>query len=196
MAVAGYGASLTGKGPSWIVRSSSTAIRRAAITAVLLASSATGPAAAEGLHWDGSHERDLSAWEWQYSPYTYHLSNDPSHTNVRLLGVARIGKNGEMTGGAYFINSFGQPCWSAFVGHKYVEPWGWKNVYWTWTAGVMYGYKPPFDKKVPINIQGFSPFIVPAIGRQLTPDVAAQVALLGNSGVMFSLVFDVGRRTP
>ena len=174
-----------------------TTIRRVAIAAaVLLASSATGPAAADGLRWDGSHERDLSAWEWQYSPYTYHLSNDSQHTSVQLLGVARIRKGGELAGGAYFINSFGQPCVSAFVGRKYVEPWGWKDVYWSWTAGVIYGYKPPYEDKVPLNVHGFSPAFVPAIGRQLTPDVAVQVALLGKSGVMFSLVLDIGSRTP
>ena len=160
---------------------------------MLLAFSTHGHAHAAGVTWDGVHDRNLATWEFQVSPYTYHFDKEPEHVNVLLAGITKIREDGWLAGGAYFRNSFGQPCAYGFVGHKYVEPWGIRDVYWTWTAGVIYGYKEPYEDKVPLNANGFSPAFVPSVGYQITPRVALQLSLLGTSGLMFNLTFDVGR---
>ena len=159
-----------------------------AVLVMLMALSTPGSGCAAELTWDGAHDRDLSAWEFQYIPFTLHRSYDPEHEYVWLVGVAKIRQDGWLAGGAYFSNSFGQPCGYGFVGRKYVEPWGWNKVYWMWTAGVLYGYKPPYDHKVPLVVHGFSPGFVPTIGYQVTPRVALQAAALGTSALMFGVV--------
>jgi hypothetical protein len=161
------------------------------ILGLLLSASAPHPAQAQKLRWDGAHDRDLSAWEWQISPYTYHFTHDPAHTYVYLVGLSKIREDGWLAGGAFFRNSFGQPSAYGFVGRKYVEPWGYKDVYWSWTAGILYGYKPPYEDKVPLNVNGFSPGFIPTVGYQVTPRTAVAVSLLGDSGLMFSVVFDL-----
>jgi hypothetical protein len=161
-----------------------------ATAAIALFAALPWPAAhAAGPGWDGVHDRDLSGWELHLSPYTYHYHYDPNHTNVYLAGLTKLNENGWMVGGAAFQNSFGQPCVYAFGGRKYVEPWGWDRVYWSWTAGIIYGYKPPYEHKVPLNHNGFSPGFIPSMGYQLTPKVSAEVSLLGTAGVTFSVVF-------
>ena len=149
--------------------------------------------AQEKLRWDGAHDRDLSAWTIQFSPYTYHFDKEQDHQHVWLVGVTKIREDGWLAGGAYFRNSYGQPCGYGFIGRKYVEPWGYKNVYWNWTAGLIYGYKAPYEDKVPMNVNGFSPGFVPSIGYQLTPQASVQLTVLGTAGYMFNLVFDIGR---
>jgi hypothetical protein len=153
-----------------------------------------GPARAEPdflKGWDGRHDRDLSATMLQISPYALHFSPSPEHRNVYLLGAAAVRADGWLAGGAYFSNSFGQPSVYAFVGRKYVEPFGWERIYWTWTAGLLYGYVGPYKDKVPFNHNGFSPGFVPTVGYMLDARTSAQVALLGNSGLMFSVVYDL-----
>jgi hypothetical protein len=139
--------------------------------------------------WDGVQDRDLSGWEVHLSPYTYHLSQDPKHTDVYLAGLAKVNERGWLAGGAVFQNSFGQPCVYFFGGRKYVEPWGWERIYWSWTAGILYGYKPPYENKVPFNSNGFSPAIIPTLGYQFTPTVSGEIAMLGTAGIMFNIAF-------
>jgi hypothetical protein len=148
---------------------------------------------ADGPGWDGVQDRDLSTWELQVSPYTYHYSKDPAHTYVWLVGLAKIREDGWLAGGAYFRNTFGQPSGYGFVGRKYVEPWGYKDIYWSWTAGVIYGYKPPYEDKVPLNYHGFSPGFIPTVGYQVTPQTAVQITFLGTAGLMFNFVYDFGQ---
>ncbi|RZU02357.1 hypothetical protein [Rivibacter subsaxonicus] len=163
-----------------------------AILLALLALAAPAHAEPDFLKgWDGRHDRDLSATMLQISPYTLHFSPSPDHQNVYLLGAAAVRADGWMAGGAYFSNSFGQPTVYAFVGRKYLEPFGWERVYWTWTAGILYGYVDDYRDEVPFNVRGFSPGFVPTVGYMLTPRTSVQVAILGTAGLMFSLVFDL-----
>jgi hypothetical protein len=141
--------------------------------------------------WDGVQDRDLSGWELHFSPYTWHYSNDPKHTEVFLVGLAKVNEQGWLAGAAAFQNSFGQPCVYAFAGRKYVEPWGLERVYWSWNAGIIYGYKPPYDHKVPLNHNGFSPGFIPAVGYQFTPKVSGEVTMLGTAGVMFTVAIQL-----
>ena len=63
------------------------------------------------------------------------------------------------------------------------------RIYWSWTAGILYGYKPPYENKVPFNSNGFSPAIIPTLGYQFTPTVSGEIAMLGTAGIMFNIAF-------
>ena len=49
----------------------------------------------------------------------------------------------------------------------------------------MYGYVGKYKNKVPLNVGGFSPVIIPAIGYRLSPRSAVEIQLLGTAAVMF-----------
>ncbi|MFC5497394.1 ABC transporter ATP-binding protein [Caenimonas terrae] len=125
--------------------------------------------------------------ELQASPYTYHFSRQP-HSHVSLLGLTSVRDSGWLWGGAYFRNSFGQPSAYLYAGRRYDEPFGLQRVYWNWSAGLIYGYKPPYQDKVPVNWHGIAPAIVPAIGYRVTPGISAELSLLGTSALMLQFV--------
>jgi hypothetical protein len=121
----------------------------------------------------------------QLSPYTYHINADTNHKNVVLVGLEREHPNGKLDGVAFFSNSFGQE--SIFIypwGGTYKSIFGQQPLSFKWTAGLLYGYKPPFEKKVPLNHKGFSPGLIFALAYEFKPGWSAQVNVLGTAGVM------------
>ncbi len=125
---------------------------------------------------------------WQFSPYTRHTTYDAEHRDVIMFGLEREHPNGKLDGVALFSNSFGQLT-------AYVYPWG--GVYhalggieklsFKWTAGLLYGYRQPYEKKVPLNYKGLSPAVIPAIAYDFDGGWAAQVNILGTAGLMFQV---------
>jgi len=102
-----------------------------------------------------------------------------------MLGGEKQYANGLVLGAAYFSNSFGQDSGIAYRGRRLTE-WGpYPQLYLQWTAGIMYGYKPPFSEEIPLNFRGFSPVAVLAVGWQITPRYAFQVNALGAAALMF-----------
>ncbi len=126
------------------------------------------------------------SWELNVSPYAIHFNQTSEHKHVYALSVQRNEANGDLVGGSVFSNSFGQPSAYAFIGRKYAQPLGWKDIYVQWTAGVLYGYKGKYKDKVPLNANGFSPGFIPAVGYELTPTQSVQLTFLGNSALMFN----------
>ena len=125
---------------------------------------------------------------WQLSPYTHHFSKSPEHKTVVLVGLEREDANQKLDGLAFFNNSFGQAT-------VYLYPWGgiYKSILgveglsFKWTAGLLYGYREPYEDKVPLNFKGFSPAVIPALAYEFKPGWSAQVNLLGTAGLMFQL---------
>lgn len=143
------------------------------------------------------HSADAAAAPWsnegktlrlQLSPYTHHFNEDTAHKNVVLVGVEREYANAKVDGVAFFSNSFGQES-------VYIYPWGgsYKSVFgiaplsFKWTAGLLYGYKEPYEDKVPLNYKGFSPGVIFALAYEFRPGWSGQVNILGKAGVMFQL---------
>ena len=101
---------------------------------------------------------------FQFSPYTYHFTPSEEHSDVVMVGLEREHQGGKVDGVVLFSNSFGQPT-------IYVYPWGdtYRNMMgvpklsFKWTAGLMYGYKEPYENKVPLNYKGFNPVVIPAV---------------------------------
>jgi hypothetical protein len=52
-------------------------------------------------------------------------------------------------------------------------------------VGVLYGYKPPYEDKVPYNYNGFSPGATISLGWQFTRQFSVQMDALGSAGMMF-----------
>ncbi len=124
-------------------------------------------------------------YEGFFSPYTHHWSHDDNHRPVVAVSVSRLLPNERRCGISLFSNSFGQPSAYAFVG----KSWpgivsGYPNVYASVTAGIMYGYVGKYKNKVPLNVGGFSPAIIPAIGYRLSPRSSLEVQILGTAAIM------------
>lgn len=125
---------------------------------------------------------------WQFSPYTYHFSKNPEHKNVFLVGLEREYANQKVDGLALFSNSFGQPTMYLYPwGGTYKEVFGVAHLSFKWTAGLLYGYREPYENKVPLNYRGFSPAVIPALAYEFKPGWHAQVNVLGTAGLMFQL---------
>jgi hypothetical protein len=124
----------------------------------------------------------------QLSPYTKHFHANTDHKNVVLVGLEREYPSGKLDGIALFSNSFGQE--SLFIypwGGSYKSIFGVQPLSFKWTAGLLYGYKKPYEDKVPMNYKGFSPGLIFALAYEFKPGWSAQVNILGNAGVMAQL---------
>ena len=124
-------------------------------------------------------------YEAFFSPYTHHWSHDEEHRPVFAASVSRLLPNDRRCGISLFRNSFGQPSAYAFVGKSWpgLVP-SVPNVYASVTAGIMYGYVGKYKNKVPLNVGGFSPAIIPAIGYRLSPQSSLEVQILGTAAFM------------
>jgi len=125
---------------------------------------------------------------WQFSPYTYHFSEDPEHKAVVMIGLERESSDHSIDGAVLFTNSFGQPTiyWYPF-GQSYKAIAGIERLSIKWTAGLLYGYRAPYESKVPLNFRGFSPAVIPAVVYALNDGWRAQVNILGTAGLMFQV---------
>ena len=56
-----------------------------------------------------------------------------------------------------------------------------------WTVGLLYGYKEPYERKVPLNYKGFSPGAVISLAYELKPGWSAKVNMLGTAAFTLQL---------
>jgi hypothetical protein len=98
--------------------------------------------------------------------------------------------NKSLRGAAFFSNSFGQESVYIFPwGGRYDNVFGLNGVYAKWTAGLLYGYKKPYENKVPLNHKGFSPGLIPALGYQVNREWSSELLFLGTAGMMWSVSY-------
>lgn len=125
---------------------------------------------------------------WQFSPMTYHYSEDPEHKRVVMVGLEREHADRSLDGAAFFTNSFGQPTIYLYPwGRTYKSIAGIDNLSIKWTAGLLYGYRAPYENKVPLNFRGLSLALIPAVTYEFKPGWQAQVNILGTAGLMFQV---------
>ncbi|MEN3354249.1 MAG: hypothetical protein V7640_2407 [Betaproteobacteria bacterium] len=142
-------------------------------------------------HAGGAIAGDDPVFRLQMSPYALHYQHSPDHRYVWAVGV-EMERKSAVHGIVFFKNSFGQNA-------LYVYPWGGmyenlfnnEHVFFKWSIGVLYGYKPPYQDKVPFNFHGYSPAIVPAIGWNFSSGFSTQLNFLGASGVMLQISKDL-----
>ncbi|MBX3643733.1 MAG: hypothetical protein KF720_11775 [Rubrivivax sp.] len=135
---------------------------------------------------------DGDYWRLMGSPYTvhYHKDTDNEHQPVYMIGLERQRSDGWVWGGTYFSNSFGQPSGYVYVGEKVMGFSRWDKLFFQWTAGILYGYKEPYEDKVPFNHNGFSPGVTASLGWQFTREFSMQAIALGAAGLMFQAAWD------
>lgn len=170
------------------------------ITATLLSLTlAAVPAAAAAQQAEKFDQADKTSaadsgdfWRLMASPYTvhYHKDNEGEHEYVYMVGLERQRSDGWVWGGAYFSNSFGQPSGYVYVGEKVIGFSRWDKLFFQWTAGILYGYKEPYEDKVPFNYKGFSPGATLSLGWQFTREFSVQAITLGAAGMMFQAAWD------
>ncbi len=132
-------------------------------------------------------------WRLMASPYTvhYHKDNSGEHEPVYMVGLERQFSDGWLVGGTYFSNSFGQPSAYVYVGEKVIGFSRWDKLFFQWTAGIVYGYKYPYEEKIPFNHNGFAPGATVSLGWQFTREFSMQAIALGTAGLMFQLAWDL-----
>jgi hypothetical protein len=135
---------------------------------------------------------DFSApgyWRALVGPYTQHLNEKPEFEYVWAVAIERQRDDGWLYGASYFSNSFGQGCGYLYLGQQIPDLFDQPKLYFQWTAGLLYGYKPPYENRVPFNVNGFSPGVVLSLGWQFDKQFAAQLNKVGTSGVMLQLSY-------
>jgi hypothetical protein len=128
-----------------------------------------------------------------YSPFTHHFTPNEEHRYVWMVGIERERSDQRISGATFFSNSFGQPS-------TYLYPWGKvyrqvssvEGLFVKWTGGLLYGYVKPYENKVPLNVYGFSPAIIPSIGIE-RQRYSTQINLLGTAGLMWQLNMQLGQ---
>jgi hypothetical protein len=134
--------------------------------------------------------RSEDYWRLVVSPYTYHYSNDPDHEPVYAIGLERQRSDKWYFGATYFSNSFGQPSGYVYVGQTYDKLFSIEPLFWQWSVGLLYGYKEPYEDKVPFNVNGFSPGAVLSLGWRFTREFSTQLNFLGTAALQFQLSID------
>jgi hypothetical protein len=126
----------------------------------------------------------------EVGPYVAHrVDNDGHNQWPHLVGVEWESGAHWLVGAAAFKNSYSQRAAYAYAGRRWflerVNP----NLYVKFSAGVVYGYKDPYEDRLPVNKDGYGLGIVPALGYQLGR-ANAQIVFLGTAAVVFTFGYD------
>lgn len=130
-------------------------------------------------------------WRVLYSPYTQHYRYSPEHRHVWALGIERQCDDAWFSGASYFSNSFGQPSAYVYIGHRNDGLLGSPQLFFQWSAGMIYGYRGKYQHKVPLNVDGFSPGALLTLGWQFNRQTSVALHALGDAGIMLQLAYDL-----
>jgi len=137
--------------------------------------------------------REGDRLSFMYSPFTHHFYPSDEHRYVWLVGIERERADHRLSGITYFSNSFGQPSTYLYPwGQNYPNVGGVDGLFVKWSAGLLYGYVGAYKDKVPLNLGGFSPAIVPSIGYERA-GYSTQLNILGTAGLMWQINLPLGR---
>lgn len=129
----------------------------------------------------------------QVAPLVVHYSPNPDHNNFpRLLGLEYETRTHWVAGASALRNSFDQPSSYWYVGKRWFIESIHEKFYLKLTAGALLGYDEPYEDKIPFNKNGVAFAPLPAVGYQ-HKRFNAQVVLLGASGLMITLGYDIKR---
>lgn len=153
-----------------------------AVTLLLLAAPCPAQEQADEEFSVQSSGWSIDRWYLLTSIYTKHFEPDPDHVNhQKLLGIEAHLTNNWLFGLATFDNSFGQRSEYLYAGYQWPlfhsRHWHFKL-----TGGLLYGYKEPFEDKIPLNGLGVAPAILPTLGFSYKFFII-EANLLGNAAV-------------
>jgi hypothetical protein len=139
---------------------------------------------------------EAGQWTLMAAPLTLHYSDinrkadstDEKHKYVWLVGAEKMVTDRYFAGAAFFSNSFGQPTQYVYAGAKFRPIDDAPKFFAKVSAGVIHGYKAPYDKKIPVNTaSGWGLAIIPSIGWDINEQFAAQLNVLGAAGLMLQM---------
>jgi hypothetical protein len=128
------------------------------------------------------------------SPKVVHFDPDPEHVDWSwLIGIEWKKPDSRWHFGfSYFNNSFGQKSQFYYTGYSWKLGENYPNWYLKLSGGLIYGYKEPYEDKVPFNHNGYSPGLFPALGYKWDR-WSFQLVTLGTAGAMITVGYDVIR---
>ena len=126
----------------------------------------------------------------EFGPYVAHRLDNRGHNQwPHLVGAEWESGSHWLGGAAAFRNSYYQNAAYLYAGRRwFLDPVN-QNLYVKLTAGVVYGYKEPFEDRLPVNNNGYGLGFVPALGYQFGR-ANAQIVFLGAAAVTLTFGYD------
>lgn len=126
-----------------------------------------------------------------FGPITYHYSPSSKHNPFPWFAAIQWESASRWElGGALFRNSFYQPCGYFYGGKRWTAGSPDEHIFFKLTAGALVGYVKPYDKKIPVNADGFGLGIIPAVGYKYQR-ASTQFVILGKAGFLWTLGYDL-----
>lgn len=126
-----------------------------------------------------------------FSPYVVHYEYDREHSSFPwFTAIEWESASRWEIGGAFFENSFHQPCGYIYGGKRWIFGPEEQHLFLKLTAGAIIGYFEPYENKLPINADGVGLGIIPALGYKYQR-ASTQFVVLGTSGFMITLGYDI-----
>jgi hypothetical protein len=120
------------------------------------------------------------------SAYTRHFKYDPAHNDDQNLMLVEWNVTEQwLVGAAQFDNSFGQVTQYVYGGYRARPLPDLQAFYFKVSAGLIYGYKDEYAKKIPLNDAGVAPVIIPTLGYCLNR-FCSELVFFGAAGVMLT----------
>jgi len=161
----------------------------ALLTGTAIAQPSPAPAPLPDVGEPSAAVRSASRWYFQTSAFTRHFDPEPDHNNAqRLINLERQGEDNWIWGGAFFYNSFDQPCQYLYGGYMWRPFADLRGAYVKLTGGLLHGYKGEYQDNIPFNGLGVAPALLPAIGIS-GKRFATELVVFGTSGVMWNVGF-------
>lgn len=126
---------------------------------------------------------DERRWSFTFSNQLAHYRSDPEHhERPGLIGLDYTPQDSDwMIGGATFRNSFRQRSLYAYTGRRFSAMNS--PAYLQITAGLIAGYRGEYRNKVPLNVLGVAPALVPSVGVEVN-GYRGEIIILGNAALM------------
>lgn len=127
----------------------------------------------------------------QFGPYVAHRIDDRGHNQwPRIIGAEWESAEHWLGGAVSFKNSYYQDAAYVYAGRRWFLDAVAEHVYVKLSAGFVYGYKEPFENRLPVNNEGYGLGFVPALGYQFGR-ANAQIVFLGTAAIVVTFGYDV-----
>ena len=129
-------------------------------------------------------------WRLGVAPFSHHYRYSAEHRYVWAVAGEWQTPDDWLAGASYFRNSFGQPSAYLYAGKRFPGLLEQPALFAQVSAGLLYGYRGQYQRKVPLNYNGFSPGALVSMGWQFDKTSSVTLHLLGDAGFMVQLAYD------